>query len=177
MSPTRAPVGPKCKSARCGAVFPAVPSYPAGFGAKAVTDLYLRFVPRPLKQSGASTFHAQAYIPTQPAQAIEEAWISLAHEDPGRPEGTFPPPRQGAQAGLSKTGLPRIAEIIAAGRRSVSRESQQESSSLRPPVCLENRSNVSSRERERLFRVQGGFCVTPISSACTSRDSGIFRRR
>src|SRR5579871_6010693 len=44
------------------------------------------------------TFHAQAYIPTQPAQAIQEARISHAHEDPGRPEGSCPPPRQGAQA-------------------------------------------------------------------------------
>jgi Ribonuclease P. len=52
----------------------------------------------------------EAYIPTQPAQAIKEARISLAHEDPRRPKGTFSPPRQGAQAGLSKTRFPRIVQ-------------------------------------------------------------------
>ena len=72
-------------------------------------DLYLRFALRPLKQSGASYF-AQAYIPTQPAQAIEGARISHAHEDPGRQEGNFPPARQGAQAGLGKTRFPRIVQ-------------------------------------------------------------------
>src|SRR5256885_11335261 len=64
-------------------------------------------------------FHAQAYIPTQPAQAIEEARISLAHEDPGRPESSFPPPRQGAQAGLSKTRFPRIGIVVPVWERTV----------------------------------------------------------
>ncbi len=59
------------------------------------------------------TFHAEAYIPTQPAQAIQEARISHAHEDPGRPEGFIPPPRQGAQAGLSEAWFPRIVPCAA----------------------------------------------------------------
>src|SRR5215467_10721647 len=71
-------------------------------GAPAAADLYLRFALRPLNESGAATFHAQAYIPTQPAQAKQEARVSHAHEDPRRPESTVPPPRQGAQAGLSE---------------------------------------------------------------------------
>ena len=59
-------------------------------------DLYLRFALTLSKQSGAATFHAQTYIPTQPAQAVQEAWIPHAHEDPGRPESSFPPSREGA---------------------------------------------------------------------------------
>jgi hypothetical protein len=78
-----------------------------GFGGNAGGDLYLRFVLTLSKESGASYF-AQAYIPTQPAQAIEDTRISQAHEDPGRQEGYFPPARQGAQAGLGETRLPRI---------------------------------------------------------------------
>ncbi len=65
-------------------------------------DLYLQFALRPTNESGAAIFHAQAYIPTQPAQAIEEARLSRAHEDPGRPESSVAPPRQGAQAGLGE---------------------------------------------------------------------------
>src|SRR5580704_17512837 len=80
------------------------------FGGIAQGDLYLRFALTLSKQSGASTFHAQAYIPTQPAQAIEDTRISHAHEDPGRQEGYFPPARQGAQTGLGETRFPRIVQ-------------------------------------------------------------------
>ena len=81
-----------------------------GFGGIAQGDLYLRFALTPSNESGASTFHAQAYIPTQPAQAIEDTRISHAHEDPGRQEGNFPPARQGAQTGLGETRIPRIVQ-------------------------------------------------------------------
>src|SRR5260370_13811172 len=73
-------------------------------------DLYLWFALTLSNESGASTFHAQAYIPTQPAQAIEDTRISHAHEDPGRQEGNFPPARQGAQTGLGETRIPRIVQ-------------------------------------------------------------------
>jgi hypothetical protein len=74
-------------------VFP--PPHPtlAAFGANARADLYLQIVLSLSNESGAATFHAQAYIPTQPAQAIEKARISLAHEDPRRPKSSFSPPR------------------------------------------------------------------------------------
>src|SRR5947209_13376533 len=77
-------------------------------GATAPRHLYSSFALIPSTQSGAPTFHAQTYIPTQPAQAIQEARISHAHEDPGRPESSFPPSRQGTQAGLSEARIPRI---------------------------------------------------------------------
>ena len=80
------------------------------FGGNAGRDLYLRFALTLSKESGAATFHAQAYIPTQPAQAIEDTRISQAHEDPGRQESYFPPARQGAQAGLGETRFPRIVQ-------------------------------------------------------------------
>ena len=82
-----------------------------GLGGSASGHLYSTFALIPLSESGAATFHAQAYIPTQPAQAIQDTWISHAHEDPGRQEGNFPPPRQGAQAGLGKTRFPRVARV------------------------------------------------------------------
>jgi ribonuclease P protein component len=63
-------------------------------------------------ESGAAIFHAQAYIPTQPAQAKQEAWFSHAHEDSGRQKGDFPPPRQGAEAGFRKARLPRVAFLV-----------------------------------------------------------------
>jgi len=71
--------------------------------------LYLPFALTLSAESGAAIFHAQAYIPTQPAQAKQEAWLSHAHEDPGRPKGDFPPPRQGTEAGFRETWLPRVA--------------------------------------------------------------------
>jgi ribonuclease P protein component len=63
-------------------------------------------------ESGAAIFHAQAYIPTEPAQAKQEAWLSHAHENPGRPEGDFPPPRQGAKARFREARLPRVAFLV-----------------------------------------------------------------
>jgi ribonuclease P protein component len=78
----------------------------------AAGHLYSSFVLSPSFVSGAAIFHAQAYIPTQPAQAIEEAWLSRAHEDPGRPESAFPPPRQGAQAGFREAGFPRVTVVV-----------------------------------------------------------------
>jgi hypothetical protein len=81
-------------------------------GRNRAIHLYLRFALTPSNESGVATFHAQAYIPTQPAQAIQDTRISHAHEDPGRQEGHFPPARQGAQAGLGKTRLPRIVPAL-----------------------------------------------------------------
>ena len=81
-------------------------------GTNALCHLYLQFALTLSNESGAATFHAQAYIPTQPAQAIKDSRISHAHEDPGRQEGHFPPARQGAQAGLGKTRFPRIVELL-----------------------------------------------------------------
>jgi ribonuclease P protein component len=74
--------------------------------------LYLSFVLTLSKESGAAPFHAQAYIPAQPAQAKQNTRLSHAHEDPGRPEGSFPPPRQGAQAGRRQARLPRVASLV-----------------------------------------------------------------
>jgi ribonuclease P protein component len=74
--------------------------------------LYFLFALTLSTESGAAIFHAQAYIPTQPAQAEQEAWFSHAHEDPGRQKGDFPPPRQGTEAGLRKTRLPRVAFLV-----------------------------------------------------------------
>jgi ribonuclease P protein component len=71
--------------------------------------LYSSFVLTLSTESGAAIFHAQAYIPTQPAQAKQEAWFSHAHEDPGRQKGDFPPPRQGTEAGFREARLPRVA--------------------------------------------------------------------
>src|SRR6202140_4326396 len=74
--------------------------------------LYSTFALTLSTESGAAIFHAQAYIPTQPAQAKQEAWLSHAHEDPGWPEGNFPPPRQRAQAGLREARLPRVVSLV-----------------------------------------------------------------
>jgi hypothetical protein len=97
-------------------IYPALPPSPP-------RHLYSSFVLIPSTESGAATFHAQAYIPTQPAQAVQEARIPHAHEDPGRPKSSISPPRQGAQAGLCETRLPRIgsqnvARTLLSARRS-----------------------------------------------------------
>jgi hypothetical protein len=75
----------------------------SSFVSNAAADLYFWFALTPSNKSGAAIFHAQTHVPTESAQAIEEARVSHAHEDSGRPESTFPPPRQGAQAGLRQT--------------------------------------------------------------------------
>ena len=79
------------------------------FALTASCHLYLPFALTLSRESGAAIFHAQAYIPTQPAQAKQEARLSHAYEDPGRPEGDFPPPRQRTEAGLGEAWLPRVA--------------------------------------------------------------------
>jgi ribonuclease P protein component len=76
------------------------------------SHLYFLFAITLSTESGAAIFHAQAYIPTQPAQAKQEAWFSHAHEDPGRQKGDFPPPRQGTETGLRETRLPRVAFLV-----------------------------------------------------------------
>src|SRR5882762_7339431 len=59
-----------------------------------------------LRPSGAAIFHAQAHIPAQPSSPLEDARISNADEDQGRPRGDFAPARQGPQAGVSEARLP-----------------------------------------------------------------------
>jgi ribonuclease P protein component len=56
--------------------------------------------------------HAQAYIPAQPAEAKQKTRFSHTHEDPGRPESSFPPPRQGAQTGFRKARFSRVAFLV-----------------------------------------------------------------
>jgi len=123
----------------------------AGFGGKAGSDLYLRFALRLSNESGARTFHAQAYIPTQPAQAIESSRISQAHEDPGRQEGNFPPARQGAQTGLGKTRIPRIVQWR--GRERPRTQPIDGSLINDPPIGLCRDRPQSSGSGELEFRV------------------------
>src|SRR5579862_5222362 len=59
-----------------------------------------------LSSSGAAIFHAQAHIPAQPSSPLEDARISYADEDQGRPGGDFAPARQGPQAGVGEARLP-----------------------------------------------------------------------
>lgn len=88
-------------------LFP-LPGAPA-FALTAPAHLYLSFVLTLSTEPGVAIFHAQAYIPTEPAQAKQEAWISHAHENPGRQKGDFPPPRQGTEACIREARIPRIA--------------------------------------------------------------------
>ena len=122
-----------------------------GVGANAHADLYLQFVQSLWNESGAATFHAQAYIPTQPAQAIEKARISLAHEDPRRPKSSFSPPRQGAQAGLCETRFPSIE-----GRALLSANPSSHTQKLRVTgtagVPGESKQSVEPRRRNRYPR-------------------------
>jgi len=122
-----------------------------GVGANAHADLYLQFVLSLWNESGAATFHAQAYIPTQPAQAIEKARISLAHEDPRRPKSSFSPPRQGAQAGLCETRFPSIE-----GRALLSANPSSHTPKLRVTgtagVPGESKQSVEPRRRNRYPR-------------------------
>ena len=74
----------------------------------ALGHLYLPFALTLSTEPGVVIFHAQAYIPTEPAQASQETWISHAHEDPGRQEGDIPSPRQGTEAGIGKARISRV---------------------------------------------------------------------
>jgi hypothetical protein len=62
----------------------------------------------PLIQSGAGIFHAETYISTQPAQALEEARVPDSDEDQEWSQGAVTPPGQGTQARLGKAGFPRV---------------------------------------------------------------------
>ena len=67
--------------------------------------LLIRFQ-RDFRSSGAAIFHAQAHIPAQPSSPLEDARISDADEDQGRPRGDLAPARQGPQAGVGEARLP-----------------------------------------------------------------------
>ena len=128
--------------------------YPVLLGDNAAARLYSTFGSRPLNESGAATFNAEANFPTQPAQAIEEARISLAHEDPGRPKGSFPPPRQGAQAGLCKARIPRISsrEQFPRTLQPAFRESYEIRVTATLSVPGESNQRVEPRGRKSLLR-------------------------
>jgi hypothetical protein len=59
-----------------------------------------------LSSSGAAIFHAQAHIPAQPSSPLEDARISYADEDQGRPRRDFAQARQGPQAGVGEARFP-----------------------------------------------------------------------
>src|SRR5258708_19779687 len=84
------------------------PTTGSPFAPIAPRHLYSLFALTPSNESGAATFHAQPYIPTQPAQAIQQARLSHAHEDPGRQEGDSPPPPQAPQTPLAQPRLPPL---------------------------------------------------------------------
>jgi hypothetical protein len=53
--------------------------------------LYFSFASRKLIQPGAGIFHAETYISTQPAEALEEARIPDPHEDEERSPSAVAP--------------------------------------------------------------------------------------
>src|SRR5947209_3058911 len=73
----------------------------------AVGHLYFYFALfTDIQSSGAAIFHAQTHVPAQPSSPLEDARISYADEDQGRPRGDFAAARQGPQASVCKTRLP-----------------------------------------------------------------------
>ena len=56
----------------------------------------------------SSPFHAEAYVPTEPAPPLKDARVSQPDEDQERARGTGASARQGTQAGLGQTGLPGV---------------------------------------------------------------------
>lgn len=53
-------------------------------------------------------FNAQAYVPTQPASPLKDAWFSHPHEDEGWAGGDLPPARQRTQTGFREARFPGI---------------------------------------------------------------------
>ena len=150
-----------------------VPSRP--FALEPLRHLYSTFALTLSTESGAAIFHAQAYIPTQPAQASQEAWFSHAHEDPGRQKGDFPPPRQGTEAGFRKTWLPRVAFLVPL-------TSTVETFS-RPPlhegtvayVALRNRHMEARPEKARPEIARHHFAMPPEKTARFPRAARLLR--
>ena len=86
------------------------------FAAFAARHLYFSFASRQLIQSGAGIFHAQTYISTQPAQALEKARVPDSDEDEERSQGAVAAPGQGTQARLGEAGFPRVVCSPQAGQ-------------------------------------------------------------
>jgi hypothetical protein len=74
--------------------------------------LYSRFVFPHFFRLGASTFHAQAHIPAQPAPPVQETRLPFADENARRPEGFVAAPRQRAQTRFRETWIPRVAADV-----------------------------------------------------------------
>jgi len=147
----------------CGRVAAASADFEAGrFALMASGHLYLPFALTLSKESGAAIFHAQAYIPTQPAQAKQKARLSHAYEDPGRPEGDFPPARQRTEAGLREAWLPRVAFPVplTATVETLSR----------PPVFLVNAGTVNAKAA-----TGPDFAMPPMKAARFPRAARLLR--
>jgi ribonuclease P protein component len=61
---------------------------------------------------GAGIFHAETYIFTQPAEALESTRVPHPHEDQERSRGVVASPGQGTQARRRKTGFPRVVSPV-----------------------------------------------------------------
>src|SRR5215469_5986577 len=88
--------------------FPSPHPTQLAFARGAYAHLYLSFASRLLIQSGAGIFHAETYISTQPAQALEKARVPDSDEDQERSSSAVASPGQGTQTRLGETGFPRV---------------------------------------------------------------------
>src|SRR5258708_16114906 len=59
-------------------------------------------------QVGAATSHAQTYFSAEPSAPFQDARFSHENENQERPGGLVAPPRQRAEARLSKARFPRL---------------------------------------------------------------------
>jgi len=82
---------------------------PAGsgqFASQARRTVYFWFALSNFSPVRSAVSNAEAHIPTQPSSPVQDARVSVSHEDQERTGGDFPPSRQGTQARLGKAGLP-----------------------------------------------------------------------
>jgi len=80
----------------------------ARVASEAARTVYFGFALSNFSPVRSAVSNAEAHIPTQPSSPFQDARVSFSYEDQERTRGDFPPSRQGTQARLGKTGLPRV---------------------------------------------------------------------
>ena len=78
------------------------------FAANRFLPIYFGFASGLIFDSGAASFHAEAYVSTEPSPSFEDARVPQSYEDQERAGRSFAPSRQGPQTRVRKARIPRV---------------------------------------------------------------------
>jgi hypothetical protein len=78
------------------------------FAANRFLPIYFGFASGVIFHSGVASFHAEAYVSTEPSPSFEDARVPQSYENQERTGRSFAPSRKGPQARVRKARIPRV---------------------------------------------------------------------